>query len=131
MPRPPPPGPGSPSPSQIGPATMSPPPFPSLRRHPALFPSQIGLATTPPCQANLQRLESMAFSAISFKELLSHCGKALSVYACHADAIQTRLASFGYEPPRWSLRQMWRWKMETSGSLWGLGIAASVGQVQC
>ncbi|XP_062203340.1 uncharacterized protein LOC133905539 isoform X2 [Phragmites australis] len=49
--------------------------------------------------ADLQRLESMAFGAVSFEELLGHCGEALNVYARHADAIQTRLASFGYEPP--------------------------------
>ncbi|KAJ1266510.1 hypothetical protein BS78_08G156700 [Paspalum vaginatum] len=49
--------------------------------------------------ADLQRLESMAFGAVSFEELLGHCGEALSVYARHADAVQSRLASFGYEPP--------------------------------
>ncbi|WVZ91360.1 hypothetical protein U9M48_037547 [Paspalum notatum var. saurae] len=49
--------------------------------------------------ADLQRLESMAFGAVSFEELLGHCGEALSVYARHAEAIQSRLASFGYEPP--------------------------------
>jgi hypothetical protein len=41
----------------------------------------------------------MVFGAVSFEELLGHCGEALSVYARHADAIESRLASFGYEPP--------------------------------
>ncbi|PAN21966.1 hypothetical protein PAHAL_3G503300 [Panicum hallii] len=49
--------------------------------------------------ADVARLESMVFGAVSFEELLGHCGEALSVYARHADAIESRLASFGYEPP--------------------------------
>ncbi|CAO2204976.1 unnamed protein product [Urochloa humidicola] len=49
--------------------------------------------------ADLERLESMACGAVSFEELLGHCGEALNVYARHADVIESRLASFGYEPP--------------------------------
>ncbi|KAJ1266493.1 hypothetical protein BS78_08G155200 [Paspalum vaginatum] len=49
--------------------------------------------------ADLQRFESMAFGTVSFEELLGHCGEALSVYPRHAEAIQSRLASLGYEPP--------------------------------
>ncbi|KAG2630860.1 hypothetical protein PVAP13_3KG554500 [Panicum virgatum] len=49
--------------------------------------------------ADLQHLESMVFGAVSLEELLGHCGEALDVYARHADAIESRLASFGYEPP--------------------------------
>ncbi|XP_062203841.1 uncharacterized protein LOC133906078, partial [Phragmites australis] len=49
--------------------------------------------------ADLQRLESMAFGAVSLEELLGHFGEALSVYVRQASAIEARLASFGYEPP--------------------------------
>ncbi|TVU48938.1 hypothetical protein EJB05_00224 [Eragrostis curvula] len=49
--------------------------------------------------ADLARLESMAFGAVSFAELLGHCGEALKVYDRHADAIEARLVSFGYVPP--------------------------------
>ncbi|CAL4977282.1 unnamed protein product [Urochloa decumbens] len=50
--------------------------------------------------ADLERLESMACGAVSFEELLGHCGEALNVYARHADVIESRLVSFGYEPPK-------------------------------
>ncbi|KAL6847151.1 hypothetical protein ACP4OV_023004 [Aristida adscensionis] len=49
--------------------------------------------------ADLERLESRALGAVSFDELLGHCGVALGVYTRHADAIQSRLASYGYAPP--------------------------------
>ncbi|RCV24262.1 hypothetical protein SEVIR_5G069800v4 [Setaria viridis] len=49
---------------------------------------------------DLAHLDSMTFGAVSFEELLGHCGEALNVYARHADAIESRLASFGYEPPK-------------------------------
>ncbi|KAL6643886.1 hypothetical protein ACP70R_018652 [Stipagrostis hirtigluma subsp. patula] len=49
--------------------------------------------------ADLARLESMALGAVSFEELLGHCRVTLDVYARHADAIQARLASYGYVPP--------------------------------
>jgi hypothetical protein len=49
--------------------------------------------------ADLQHLESMTFGAVSFAELLGHCGEALKVYERHFDDIQVRLASFGYVPP--------------------------------
>jgi hypothetical protein len=49
--------------------------------------------------ADLQHLETMTFGAVSFAELLGHCGEALKVYERQADAIETRLASFGYVPP--------------------------------
>lgn len=48
---------------------------------------------------DLAHLDSMTFGAVSFEELLGHCGEALNVYARHADAIESRLASFGYESP--------------------------------
>ncbi|ONM32751.1 hypothetical protein ZEAMMB73_Zm00001d041268 [Zea mays] len=49
--------------------------------------------------ADLQHIESIALDTVSFEELLGHCGEALKVYARHADALQSHLASFGYEPP--------------------------------
>ncbi|XP_015698676.2 uncharacterized protein LOC102706059 [Oryza brachyantha] len=49
--------------------------------------------------ADLSRLESMAFGTVSFEELLGHCGEALSISSRHADAIESRLVSFGYAPP--------------------------------
>ncbi|KAL6623389.1 hypothetical protein ACP70R_033268 [Stipagrostis hirtigluma subsp. patula] len=49
--------------------------------------------------SELTRLESMALGAVSFEELLGHCRVTLDVYARHADAIQARLASYGYVPP--------------------------------
>uniref|UniRef100_A0A0E0MPR4 Uncharacterized protein n=1 Tax=Oryza punctata TaxID=4537 RepID=A0A0E0MPR4_ORYPU len=49
--------------------------------------------------ADLSRLESMAFGTVSFEELLGHCGEALSMFSRHADAIESRLAAFGYVPP--------------------------------
>jgi len=41
----------------------------------------------------------MVFGAVSLEELLGHCGEALHVYVRHTDAIESRLASCGYEPP--------------------------------
>ncbi|KAF0911269.1 hypothetical protein E2562_008026 [Oryza meyeriana var. granulata] len=49
--------------------------------------------------ADLARLESMAFGTVSFGELLGHCGEALGIASRHADAIESRLVSFGYVPP--------------------------------
>ncbi|CAO2185263.1 unnamed protein product [Urochloa humidicola] len=49
--------------------------------------------------ADLEHLESMACGAVSSEELLGHCVEALNVYARHADVIESRLVSFGYEPP--------------------------------
>ncbi|KAK3140283.1 hypothetical protein QOZ80_5AG0398650 [Eleusine coracana subsp. coracana] len=49
--------------------------------------------------ADLQQLESLTFGAVAFNELLGHWGEALKVYGRHADAIETRLASFGYVAP--------------------------------
>ncbi|KAG0521829.1 hypothetical protein BDA96_08G195200 [Sorghum bicolor] len=48
--------------------------------------------------ADLQHIESIALGTVSFEELLGHWGEALNVYARHADALQSHLASFGYEP---------------------------------
>jgi hypothetical protein len=48
--------------------------------------------------ADLQHTESIALGTVSFEELLGHCGEALNVYARHSSALQSRLASFGYEP---------------------------------
>ncbi|CAL4957632.1 unnamed protein product [Urochloa decumbens] len=50
--------------------------------------------------ADVEHLESMACGAVSFEELLGHCSEALKVYARHAEVIESRLASFGYEPPK-------------------------------
>jgi len=99
----------------------------------------------------------MVFGAVSLEELLGHCGEALNVYARHADAIESRLVSFGYEPPgnnanphrlgfdsqtsaalgvdigalvqRWNLR--WMRKMVAPGRSWTLGMAASASRAQC
>jgi hypothetical protein len=48
--------------------------------------------------ADLQHIESIALGTVSFEELLGHCSETLNVYARHADALQSHLASFGYEP---------------------------------
>jgi hypothetical protein len=44
---------------------------------------------------DLQHLDSMTFGAVSFTELLGHCGQALKDYERHADAIEAHHASFG------------------------------------
>nr|CAB3472559.1 unnamed protein product [Digitaria exilis] len=49
--------------------------------------------------AEVEHLESMVLGAVSFEELLGHCGEALNVYARHHEDIESRLVSFGYEPP--------------------------------
>ncbi|KAF8723984.1 hypothetical protein HU200_020988 [Digitaria exilis] len=50
--------------------------------------------------AEVEHLESMVLGAVSFEELLGHCGEALNVYARHHEDIESRLVSFGYEPPK-------------------------------
>ena len=49
--------------------------------------------------ADLARLESMAFGTVSVEELLGHCQQALNIVSRHADAVESRLVSFGYVAP--------------------------------
>ncbi|KQJ85720.1 uncharacterized protein LOC100833636 [Brachypodium distachyon] len=49
--------------------------------------------------ADLARLESMAFDTVSVEELLGHFREALGIVSRHADAVGSRLASFGYVAP--------------------------------
>ncbi|KQK11085.1 uncharacterized protein LOC100824369 [Brachypodium distachyon] len=49
--------------------------------------------------ADLARLESMAFDTVSVEELLGHFREALGIVSRHADAVESRLTSFGYVAP--------------------------------